>query len=42
MWDEGVLFTFRYHIWATGHAGTKYDKWRKALLPYRVTIYLYK
>ncbi|RWS09293.1 glycosyltransferase-like protein LARGE1, partial [Dinothrombium tinctorium] len=35
--DMGTLFTFRYHVWAQGHAPTNYQKWRTATTPYRIT-----
>lgn len=36
MLDSGDLYTFRYHVWAKGHAATDYDKWRTASSPYTV------
>ena len=36
MLDMGDLFTFRYHVWAKGHAPTDYGKWRTATTPYPV------
>ncbi|GFN86741.1 large xylosyl- and glucuronyltransferase 2 [Plakobranchus ocellatus] len=36
MLDMGTLFTFRYHVWAKGHAPTNYAKWRTATTPYVV------
>ncbi|XP_052800694.1 xylosyl- and glucuronyltransferase LARGE2s-like [Mya arenaria] len=30
----GELYTFRYHVWAKGHAATNYDRWRNATSPY--------
>lgn len=36
MLDVGDLFTFRYHVWAKGHAATDYPKWRSATTPYKV------
>lgn len=36
MLDVGDLFTFRYHVWAKGHAATNYPKWRSATTPYKV------
>ena len=37
MLDMGDLFTFRYHVWAKGHAPTNYGKWRTATTPYPVS-----
>ncbi|XP_045174255.2 xylosyl- and glucuronyltransferase LARGE2s-like [Mercenaria mercenaria] len=34
--DSGELYTFRYHVWAKGHAATNYEKWRNATEPYTV------
>ncbi|CAB4027837.1 LARGE xylosyl- and glucuronyltransferase 2, partial [Paramuricea clavata] len=34
--DEGLLYTFRYHVWPKGHAPTNYAKWRTAIKPYKV------
>ncbi|KAL4225615.1 Xylosyl- and glucuronyltransferase large2 [Mactra antiquata] len=34
--DSGELYTFRYHVWAKGHAPTNYGKWRNATGPYTV------
>ncbi|XP_043233397.1 LARGE xylosyl- and glucuronyltransferase 1-like isoform X2 [Amphibalanus amphitrite] len=36
MLDMGDLFTFRYHVWAKGHAPTDFGKWRTATTPYTV------
>ncbi|XP_024082515.1 LARGE xylosyl- and glucuronyltransferase 1-like [Cimex lectularius] len=36
MLDMGTLFTFRYHVWAKGHAPTNYVKWRSATKSYMV------
>uniref|UniRef100_A0A023F5B6 Putative large catalytic domain has closest similarity to gt8 glycosyltransfer n=1 Tax=Triatoma infestans TaxID=30076 RepID=A0A023F5B6_TRIIF len=36
MLDMGTLFTFRYHVWAKGHAPTNYVKWRSATKAYKV------
>lgn len=36
MLDMGTLFTFRYHVWAKGHAPTNFAKWRTATTPYQV------
>ncbi|XP_046841650.1 LARGE xylosyl- and glucuronyltransferase 2-like isoform X2 [Xenia sp. Carnegie-2017] len=33
--DEGLLYTFRYHVWPKGHAPTNYGKWRTAIKPYK-------
>ncbi|XP_052215378.1 xylosyl- and glucuronyltransferase LARGE2s-like isoform X2 [Dreissena polymorpha] len=32
--DTGELYTFRYHVWAKGHAATNYEKWKNASSPY--------
>lgn len=34
--NRGILYTFRYHVWAQGHAATNYTFWRNALEPYEV------
>jgi glycosyltransferase-like protein LARGE len=34
--DMGTIFTFRYHVWARGHAPTDFARWRQATNPYRV------
>ncbi|KAK6191618.1 hypothetical protein SNE40_003262 [Patella caerulea] len=36
MLDMGTLFTFRFHVWAQGHAPTNFAKWRTATTPYTV------
>lgn len=36
MLDVGTLFTFRYHVWAKGHAPTNFAKWRTATTPYTI------
>jgi len=36
MLDEGTVFTFRYHVWAKGHAATDFSKWRSATNPYKI------
>merc|ERR1712002_876381 len=36
MLDMGTLFTFRYHVWAKGHAPTDFTRWRLATNPYKV------
>ncbi|KAK7099228.1 xylosyl- and glucuronyltransferase LARGE2s-like [Littorina saxatilis] len=36
MLDMGTLFTFRYHVWAKGHAPTNFAKWGTATTPYKV------
>lgn len=37
MWDNKEIFTFRYDVWASGHAPTNYKKWRNAKYPYTVS-----
>lgn len=37
MWDNKEIFTFRYDVWASGHAPTNYKKWRGAKFSYTVT-----
>ncbi|XP_065835196.1 xylosyl- and glucuronyltransferase LARGE2s-like [Oscarella lobularis] len=34
--DQGILYTFRYHVWAKGHAPTDFARWRTSTSPYRV------
>lgn len=36
MLDAGDLFTFRFHVWAKGHAATNYDRWRNSSMPYSI------
>lgn len=36
MWDNREVFTFRYDVWASGHAPTNYKKWKTAKVPYTV------
>ena len=37
MFDDRIIFTFRYHVWKAGHAPTNYAHWRNASVPYRVS-----
>ncbi|XP_023245616.1 LARGE xylosyl- and glucuronyltransferase 2 isoform X2 [Copidosoma floridanum] len=32
----GILYTFRYHVWARGHAPTNYDLYKNSTKPYEV------
>ncbi|XP_028650177.1 xylosyl- and glucuronyltransferase LARGE2s isoform X1 [Erpetoichthys calabaricus] len=34
--DEGILYTFRHHVWPKGQAATDYTKWRVSAAPYQV------
>lgn len=36
MLDNKSIFTFRFDVWASGHAPTNYVKWRTAKEPYKV------
>ncbi|XP_062512933.1 xylosyl- and glucuronyltransferase LARGE2s-like [Corticium candelabrum] len=36
MLDQGLLYTFREHVWTRGHAPTNFARWRTATTPYRV------
>lgn len=36
MIDNRKIFTFRFDVWAAGHAPTNYQKWRTAKVPYPV------
>ena len=38
MWDKKLVHTFRYDVWASGHAATNYTKWRQAITPYKVRM----
>lgn len=41
MLDNRRIYTFRYDVWASGHAATNYTKWRTAKLPYVVSSFIY-
>ncbi|XP_059204347.1 xylosyl- and glucuronyltransferase LARGE2s [Centropristis striata] len=34
--DDGILYTFRFHVWPRGHLPTDYAKWRTATTYYKV------
>lgn len=36
MLEKKEIFTFRFDIWAAGHAPTDYEKWKTAKEPYLV------
>jgi len=36
--DLGEIFTFRYHDWPAGHAGTNFVKWRSSTTPYSIKV----
>lgn len=38
MLDERSVYTFRFDVWASGHAPTNYRKWRTAKVPYAVSL----
>lgn len=37
MWDNKEIYTFRYDVWASGHAPTNYKKWKTVKFPYTVS-----
>nr|XP_022918705.1 LARGE xylosyl- and glucuronyltransferase 2-like [Onthophagus taurus] len=36
MWEKKFIHTFRYDVWASGHAPTNYTKWRHSTISYKV------
>lgn len=36
--DLGEIFTFRFHDWPAGHAGTNFVKWRTSTTPYNIRV----
>lgn len=34
--EIGELYTFRYHVWAKGHAPTDFKRWQNATSPYTI------
>ncbi len=37
MLNNKQVFTFRYHVWAEGHAATNFEHWKIAKRPYKVS-----